>query len=283
VKLPAGRKGQQNGVGNGMASAASGLLSGRVALVCGASSGIGEGAALALAAAGAKVALAARRAERLNDLAARIEAAGGQALVLPGDLGDEAFASEAVARTVARFERLDILVNSAGALRAGGVEHADTAEWLWLINLNLMASLYTSRAAIPQMKAQGGGDIINISSLSGRYAAAAFGAYGASKHAIEAMSEGLRQEVGAFGIRVCAIQPGATRTEVADGVAEPMIRDAMRDYVGKEGVMLPADIGETIVFIAALPPRANISNICLRPTMDTVAHPALMSNEGLMP
>jgi NADP-dependent 3-hydroxy acid dehydrogenase YdfG len=258
-------------------------LDGRVALVVGASSGIGEGAALALAAAGAKVAISARRADRLEGLGARITAAGGEALVLPGDVTDEAVAAELVASTLARFGRLDILVNSAGVNRHGGVENADIAEWRRVIEVNLMAVLYACKAAIGPMKARGGGDIINITSLSARHASALFNAYGVSKHGLAALTEGLRQEVGAAGIRVCAIEPGGTTSEVAEGITDPDIRDFIRDYVSKEGVLKPEDIGAAVVFIASLPPRANVSRLRIRPTMDTVAHPALLTNEGLMP
>jgi NADP-dependent 3-hydroxy acid dehydrogenase YdfG len=258
-------------------------LAGRVALVVGASSGIGEGAAVALAQAGAAVAISARRAERIEELARRIVADGGQALALPGDVTDEPVAERLVAQTLERFGRLDILVNSAGINRHGGVEDADTAEWRRVIDINLMATLYVCKAVIGPMRAQGGGDIINVTSLSARHAAALFGAYSASKHGVAALTEGLRQEVGAAGIRVCAIEPGGTRTEVAEGITDPGIRAFIQDYVSKEGVLTPEDIGAAIVFIASLPARANVSRIRIRPTMDTAAHPALTTNEGLMP
>ena len=260
-----------------------GPLTGRVALVVGASSGIGEGIAFALAQAGAKVAITARRADRLDALAARIAEAGGEALTLPGDVAEEAEAERLVAATLTRFGRLDILVNSAGINRHGGVEGADIAEWRRVIEVNLMAVLYACKAAIPPMKAQGHGDIINITSLSARHASALFNAYGVSKHGLAALTEGLRQEVGAAGIRVSAIEPGGTTSEVAEGITDPAIRAFIHDYVSKEGVLKPEDIGAAVVFMASLPPRASVSRLRIRPTMDTVAHPALLSNEGLMP
>jgi NADP-dependent 3-hydroxy acid dehydrogenase YdfG len=247
-----------------------GPLAGRVALITGASSGIGEGAALALAQAGAAVALSARRADRLEALAQRIAAAGGQAIVLPGDVADESVATRAVEETAERLGRLDILVNSAGVVAPGGVENADTAYWRQVIEVNLLATLYTCKAAIPLMKAQGAGDIINISSTAGRRAAGAFGPYSASKFGLTAMTEGLRQEVGGYGIRVCILEPGATTTEVAESIREPKVRDAMRQHVSKDGAMKPEDIGATIAFICALPPRANVSEILIRPTIDVV-------------
>jgi NADP-dependent 3-hydroxy acid dehydrogenase YdfG len=245
-------------------------LAGRTALVTGASSGIGEAAALALAAAGARVALCARRAERLEGLARRIEAAGGEAIALPGDVAEEAVATRVVEAAVERFGRLDILVNSAGVTAPGGVENADTAFWRRVLDVNLMATLYTCKAAIPPMKAQGFGDIVNISSTAGRRAAGAFGPYCASKFALTALTEGLRQEVGGAGVRVCIVEPGATTTEVAESIADPKMREAMREHVGKAGAIKPEDVAQAIVFVCGLPPRANVSEILIRPTLDTV-------------
>ena len=246
-----------------------GILDGRVALVTGASSGIGEAAAIALAAAGASVALSARRADRLAALVGTIEAAGGTALALPGDIVDEAVATAAVAQTVARFGRIDILVNSAGILQASSIEQCDTADYRRVMDVNLMATLYTCTAAIAPMKAQGGGDIINISSQAARKVAKIFNSYSASKFALNAMTEGLRQEVGGYGIRVCQLLPGATRTEVADHFDDPAMRAAMQAHVGHDGVVEPREIADAIVFVAALPSHVNIDLISIRPTSDT--------------
>jgi NADP-dependent 3-hydroxy acid dehydrogenase YdfG len=246
-------------------------LSGRVALVTGASSGIGEAAALALAGAGAKVAISARRADRLHDLVTKIESAGGVALALPGDVADEVAAARAVADTVAKFGRIDILVNSAGVIQSGGVESLSTDEWRRVIDINLMGTLYSCKAALGPMKAQGSGDIINISSTAGRRAAGIFGPYSTSKFGLTGLTEGLRQEVGAAGIRVSIVEPGATATEVADGISDPVMRAAMTQHVGKDGAMQPSDIAEAIVFIASLPARVNVSQMLIRPTIDVAA------------
>lgn len=245
-----------------------GTLAGRVALVTGASSGIGEGAALALAAVGATVAVAARRADRLEDLVKRIQSAGGKALALPGDVVDEAVAKGIVEQTVKRFGRLDILVNSAGIIQAGGVENAKLDEWRRVLDVNLLATLYTCTAAIGPMREQGGGDIINISSTAGRRAAAPFGPYSTSKFGLTGMTEGLRQEVGKYGIRVCIVEPGATTTEVADSITDPNYRKAMQAHVAKDGAMKPEDVADAIVFVASLPRRANVSQLLIRPTID---------------
>lgn len=247
-----------------------GSIAGKVALVTGASSGIGQAAAIALAAAGARVAVAARRAERLQELTGRIEAAGGEATWLPGDVTDEKFATGVVGETVDRFGRLDILVNSAGIIQAGGLEDAEIAEWRRVIDINLMATLYTCKAAIAPMKAQGGGDIINVSSIAGRRASGPFGAYATSKFGLTGLTEGLRQEVGGSAIRVCILEPGATTTEVAEGVTDPNVREALRHHVTRDGVMKPEDIAAAIMFVVTLPPRANVSEILIRPTSDIV-------------
>lgn len=244
-------------------------LKGRVALVTGASSGIGAAAAEALAAAGATVAVAARRADRLNSLVSKIEKAGGQAIALPGDIIDEQVAQGVVTETLRRLGRIDILVNSAGVIDSGGVENADTARYRRVIDINLMASLYTSRAVIGPMRAQGGGDIINISSTAGRRAAVLFNAYSASKFGLTGMTEALRQEVGRHGIRVCIIEPGATETEVSVGIADPKYRQFISDHVSKEGAMKPEDVAGAILFVVCLPPRANVSQLLIRPTIDT--------------
>jgi len=244
-------------------------LTGKIALVTGASSGIGAAGAEALAAAGATVVAVARRADRLDTLVSQIADRGGNAIALPGDVTDETVAQGVVTETLRRFGRLDILVNSAGVIDAGGIENADTARYRRVLDINLMASLYTSRAVIGPMRAQGGGDIINISSTAGRRAAALFNAYSASKFALTAMTEAMRQEVGRHGIRVCIIEPGATTTEVSEGVADPTYRKFIHEHVTKEGAMKPEDVAGAIVFVASLPPRANVSQLLIRPTLDT--------------
>jgi len=245
-----------------------GALSGRVALVTGASSGIGEAAAVALAAAGAAVAVTARRADRLQQLVQRIESGGGRAVALPANVAEERAAKGVVADTVARLGRLDILVNSAGVIQAGGVEHADLDEWRRVIEINLLAALYTSHAAIPHMKSQGGGDIVNISSTAGRRASADFLPYSVSKFGLTALNDGMRQELGQQGIRVCIIEPGATTTEVAEGITDTASRDRIRKHVSKDGAMKPEDIAAAIMLAVCLPRRANVVQLQIRPTID---------------
>jgi NADP-dependent 3-hydroxy acid dehydrogenase YdfG len=243
-------------------------LTGKVALVTGASSGIGAAAALALAAAGAAVAVNGRRKERLDELVAQIEAAGGKGLALPGDVSKEADAFKAVADTVAQLGRLDIVINSAGVNEAGGVESLPLDLWRKVIDINLMGTIYTCAAAVPLLKAGGGGDIINISSTAGRKAGAAFASYSTSKFGLTGFTESLRQEVGQQGIRVCILEPGATETEIATSISDPKWREAIQGHVTKEGAMAAEDIADAILFVLALPRRANVCQIQVRPTID---------------
>jgi NADP-dependent 3-hydroxy acid dehydrogenase YdfG len=246
-----------------------GTLSGKTALVTGASSGIGRSTALALAGAGARVALVARRADRLRDLADEIEAGGGKALARATDVTDEQDATRAVEDTVGHFGGLDILVNAAGMTQVGKVENADLADWRYVFELNFWAGLYTARAAIPALKANGGGDIVNISSTAGRRAVGAtFGPYAASKFALTAFNESLRAEVTLAGIRVCIIEPGATATEIHEHIKDEKVREFTRQHVEKDGAMQPEDVAAAIVFVVSLPPRVNVSQLVIRPSVD---------------
>jgi len=246
-------------------------LAGKVALVTGASSGIGEATAVALAQAGAVVAVAARRADRLAGLVARIEAAGGKALALTGDMAKQEDAVGVVDETVRLLGRIDILINSAGIMESGGIEGADLDLYRKVIDINLLGTVYTSRAAIPHMLKQGVGDIVTISSLAGRKGGPMTNAYSASKHAVNSMTDAMRQELGDRNIRVSILMPGATKTEVGDNITDPNWRKAIQAHVSKEGAVMPEEIADTLVFMLAMPRHVNISEICVRPTIDTTA------------
>jgi NADP-dependent 3-hydroxy acid dehydrogenase YdfG len=248
----------------------SGPLATRVALVTGASSGIGEAIAVALASAGANLVVVARRAERLNALVQRIEAAGGKALALAGDVTDEKVAQGVVAETIKRYGRLDVLVNSAGTINAGNVENARLEQWRQMIDVNLLSALYTCHAAVPTMRTQGSGNIINIGSLACRTTSPIFNPYATSKFGLNAMTDGLRQEVGPHGIRVCMIAPGATSTAIAEGISDPTIRDGMRQYTHQPGALKPEDVAAAVLFIVTLPPRATVSELWIRATTDVL-------------
>jgi len=245
-----------------------GSLVNRVALVTGASSGIGAATAMALAAAGATVVAVARRADRLQGTVDAIEAAGGRAMPSPGDVSEEAIATQVVADAVTRFGRLDILVNSAGLIQAGNVGDADTAQWRRVIEVNLLATLYTCHAALGPMRALGGGNIVNIGSLACRTTSPVYNPYATSKFALNALTDGLRQEAGPHGIRVCMIAPGPTKTEVAEGISDPVHREAIRAYTHQAGALQPDDVAAAIVFIVGSPARVNISELWIRATAD---------------
>lgn len=244
-------------------------LAGKVALVTGAGSGIGEAAALSLAQAGVAVALSGRRREKLDDLVGRIEAAGGRALALAGDVSIEADATRAVEETVATLGRLDILVNSAGINESGGIEALSSDQWRQVIDINLMGTIYTCRAAFPLMKRQGSGDIVNISSTSGRRSAWLFAAYSTSKFGLTGFTESLRQEGGQAGIRVAIVEPGATATDIHTSISDPKWREMMEQHTHKDGAMAPQDIVDGIMLALQLPRRANMSRILIQPTIDT--------------
>lgn len=248
-------------------------LGGKVALVTGASSGIGEATALSLAEAGVIVAVSGRRRDRLDDLVRRIEALGGRGLALPGDVSVEADASKSVEDVVAAFGRIDILVNSAGVNDAGGIETLTVAQWERVIDINLMGTIYVCRAAFPHMKRQGGGDIVNISSTAGRRSGWQFASYATSKFGVTGFTEALRQEGGQCGIRVAIVEPGATATEISESISDPQWREAIHHHTHNATAMEAQDIVDAIMLIVQLPRRANVTRILIQPTTDIAPMP----------
>ena len=243
-------------------------LNGKVALVTGGGTGIGAAAALALAAAGAQVAITGRRLERLATVVAAIQDSGGTAIAIQSDVSAEADAFGAVTQTVAAFGSLDIVINSAGVNEAGGIQSLDLDGWRKVIDINLWGTIYTCKAAVPHLKAAGGGDIINISSTAGRRAAGLFASYATSKHGVNGFTESIRQELGNDNIRVSVVEPGATESEIADSISDPTWSAAIKQHVTKGGAMKASDIADAIMFIVSLPRRANVSQILIRPTID---------------
>jgi len=243
-------------------------LQGKVALVTGGGSGIGAAAALALARAGVRVAMTGRRRHRLDEVVAAIGDEGGEGFAIAGDVSIAGDALAAVEQTVARFGRLDIVVNSAGVNEAGGIEALPLDLWRKVIDINLWGTIHTCKAAVAPLKAAGGGDIINISSTAGRRAAGLFAAYSTAKHGVNGFTEAIRQELGGADIRVAVIEPGATETDIATSVSDPQWANMMQAHVSKEGAMKAADIADAIMFILMLPRRANVSQILIRPTID---------------
>jgi NADP-dependent 3-hydroxy acid dehydrogenase YdfG len=243
-----------------------GELSGRVAAITGASSGIGEATALALAGAGAAVSLAARRIDRISELAKKIEAEGGRALAIETDVGDEEQANAFVRDTKEELGRLDVLVNNAGLMLLGPVIGADTDEWRRMADVNLLGLLYCTHAALPIMGEQGSGHIINISSVAGRFANFGSAVYNLTKFGVNAFSEALRQEVSAANVKVTVIEPGFVATELQGHNTHPMVVEAienMRKEIGKP--LEPEDIARSILYTVAEPEHVVVNEVLVRP------------------
>ncbi|MEU9124010.1 SDR family oxidoreductase [Streptomyces sp. NPDC048506] len=254
----------------GTGDARTAALSGSVALVTGASSGIGAATARALAREGCALALVARRTERLAELAAAVREQGsGAAVAVTADLRDAAQAAQAVEQVVDRFGRLDVLVNNAGFGARSAVEDSDPEDWEVMVDLNLKAVLRMSHAALPHLlRAAGEGprgvaDLVNVSSVAGRVPRRDNSVYSATKHAVCVFSEALRQEVTGRGVRVGLVEPGMTETEMTTvgrsqaGAAHGLPQDAW---------LRADDIARTIAFMVTQPPHVAINEIMVRPT-----------------
>ncbi|HEX7245289.1 MAG TPA: SDR family NAD(P)-dependent oxidoreductase [Solirubrobacterales bacterium] len=246
-------------------------LEGTVALVTGASSGIGEATARALAAEGAKVALAARRLERLERLASEIADNGHTALAIQADIVEPEQASAAVGRTVDELGRLDVLVNNAGQMLLGPIEDAPTEEWHRMIDLNLKALALTTHAALPHLLAAAEAserrcaDMVNISSVAGRVARRGSAVYNLTKHGVGAFSESFRQEFGNRRVRSIVIEPGAVATELTDHIRDE-VRDRVRSRFSGIEILDPADVADAIVFAVTRPWRVSVNELLIRPT-----------------
>ncbi len=242
-----------------------------VALVTGASSGIGEATALALASEGADVALVARRADRLTDLARRIGELGVRTLEIEADLGAEGAAAGAVQRTVDQLGRLDILINHAGVMLLGPIENAPLEEWKRMLAVNVEGLIRCAHTALPHLldaadsSPRGVADMVNISSVAGRVARSGSGVYNLTKHGVGAFSESLRQEVTERHVRVSLVEPGAVATELASHNRQEIREQMGRRFEGVER-MQAQDIADAIVFIVTRPRRMAVNEILIRPT-----------------
>ncbi len=246
-------------------------LDGTVALITGASSGIGEATAHALASRGAKVALAARRLERLERLAAEIGGQGHTALSIQADIADQAQAIAAVDRTVGELGRLDIVVNNAGVMLLGPIEDAPTEEWDRMIDLNLKGLINVTHAALPHLLSaaedskRGCADVANISSVAGRVARAGSGVYNLTKHGVGAFSESFRQEFTARKVRSTLIEPGAVATELTDHLRDG-VREQVRESFVDVHTLEAADVADAIAYAVTRPWHVSLNEILIRPT-----------------
>ncbi len=247
-----------------------GALEGKVAAVTGASSGIGEATALALAGEGCAVALGARRKDRIEALAERIETDGGRALAIETDVSDEDSANAFIAGAHEQLGGLDILVNNAGVMLLGPVAGADTGEWRQMMEVNGLGLLYCTHAALPIMGAAGSGHVVNISSVAGRSASMGVGVYNFTKWGVTGFSEALRQECSHANVRVTIIEPGFTESELAGHNTNPMVLERVEQTREEYGEILKSeDIADAIAWAVTRPNRVNVNEILIRPTGQT--------------
>jgi NADP-dependent 3-hydroxy acid dehydrogenase YdfG len=246
-------------------------LDGTVALVTGASSGIGHAAARALAEAGAAVALVARRKDRLDGLAKAIEEMGGKALAIEADVTDRTQAEGAIDQAVKDLGRLDTVVNNAGVMLLGPIEDAPVEEWERMVQLNLLGFLYVAHASLPHLlkaaesEPRKVADLVNISSTAGRSARSGAGVYNLTKFGVNAFTESLRQEVTKRHVRVSVVEPGATSTELATHVRPEVLQQLIQRVGGLER-MEAEDIADAIAYIVTRPRRVAVNEMLVRPT-----------------
>ncbi len=246
-------------------------LDGTVALVTGASSGIGEAAAKSLAEQGAAVAVLARRGDRLDALVSDIEGAGGKALAIEADVTEQQKAIDAVARTVSELDRLDTVFNNAGVMLNGPVEDAPTEEWDRMVDLNVNGLLYVAHAALSHLlKAAEDGprrvaDLVNTSSVAGRRASSGTAVYNMTKFGVGAFSEGLRQEVTKRHVRVSLVEPGAVATELQSHLRDEIRARSEKRFASME-VLRAEDIADAVTYIVTRPRHVAVNEILIRPT-----------------
>jgi len=239
----------------------------KVAIITGASSGIGEATARRLAESGARVVLAARRVERLEALAADIEHHQGTALVAPTDVTDERSVQRLARRALDAFGRIDILINNAGIMPLSPISKLKVAEWDRMIDVNIKGVLYCVAATLPTMLEQGSGHIINVSSVAGRRPFPSGAVYSATKFAVRAISQGLRLELSPIkGIRVTDIEPGVVATELTHHITDNETANRFQEMWAEKTPLESIDIAETILFVLSRPDHVNVNEILVRPT-----------------
>ncbi len=239
-------------------------IEGKVVVITGASSGLGEATARMLAGQGAAVVLGARRVDRIEALAAELQAAGGRALAVQTDVTRSEQVQRLVDAAVERFGRIDVIVNNAGLMPSSPLERLKIADWDRMIDVNIKGVLYGIAAALPHMQRQKSGHIVNVSSVAGHRVRAGTAVYSATKHAVRVLTEGLRQEVKPYDIRTTIISPGAVDTELPDSITEADVQAGVKAFYE---VAIPADsFARAVAFALSQPAEVDINEILFRPT-----------------
>lgn len=244
-------------------------VSGKVVVITGASSGLGECTARHLSALGAVLVLGARRVERLQSLVSDLEKQGGKAVAVETDVTRKEQVKALIKTAVDKFGRVDVLLNNAGLMQQSRLDSLKTDEWDNMIDVNLKGTLYGIAAALPYMQAQKSGHIINVSSVAGHKVTPAGSVYCATKHAVRAISEGLRSEVKEWNLRTTIISPGAVATELTDHITEKEIGQGMRDFY-KQHAVGPDSFARIVEFAISQPAEVDINEILYRPTSQAV-------------
>jgi len=240
-------------------------IAGKIIVITGASSGLGEASARLLSAEGATVVLGARRVERIQALADELVAKGARALALATDVTERTQVSALIDAAVQTFGRIDVLINNAGLMPQSPLDRLKVDDWDQMIDVNIKGVLYGIAAALPHMQRQKAGHIINVSSVAGHKVGPGGAVYSATKHAVRALSEGLRQEVKAWNIRSTIISPGAVATELPGSATEADVAQRLKDFY--DAYAIPADsFARTVAFSISQPDEVDINEILFRPT-----------------
>ncbi|MEX6689574.1 SDR family oxidoreductase [Danxiaibacter flavus] len=242
-------------------------LKGKVALITGASSGIGEGVAKALAARGVKTGLAARNVDKLKSIENEIHRAGGEAVSLGLDVTDKASVKAGIERLKEKFGTIDILINNAGIMPASDIDSFKTEEWEAMVNVNINGVLNVTAAVLPELVDKHGGHIINVSSIAGRKLFKGLGVYCGTKHFVAAFSDIMRMEVGKkHNIRVTSIQPGAVDTNLIDSISDNGYKEDMEGLRSQMTFLSPKDIANSMIYALESPDYVDVSEIFILPT-----------------
>ncbi len=247
-------------------------VSDKVVVVTGASSGIGHATALELGKRNAKVACLARREDRLADLSREIKDAGGRAIAIECDVTDQSTVKDAIERTVDTFGPVDVLVNNAGVMPLSYMDSCDVTGWDTMIDVNIKGVLYGVAAVLPSMLERESGHIINVSSVAGRRVMPGAAVYCATKHAVHALSEGLRSEVATKNIRVSVIAPGFVTTELQSHVKDERILKRWEERSAATSIepLTSEDIADSIVRTIETPAHVSVNEVLIRPTRQEV-------------